>query len=673
VAFIEEAMKWIPEENGAPSIVADDLLSGEFLSQGGSASKKFKVVLADDNADMRDYVQRLLTSQYQVITAADGEEAFQKVLRFRPDLLLSDSMMPRLDGFGLLEKVRNHPDTKNLPVIFLSARAGDEAKVEGLEAGADDYLVKPFSSKELLARVDANIKIAKNREAAENNLRNVIRQSPIATTLLRGPEFMIDIVNDKGLELWGRSYEEVINKPILHVLPELAGQGFDQLLAQVYHSGIAYRGNETPVELVRFGKPETFYLNFIYEPLRNEGNEVSGVIAIAVDITEQVLARKKLEQSEKEWNELANAVPQLVWVASPEGAIIYYNERVGEYAGAHKNEDGTWSWEGLVHTEDRSLTEQAWTQAVSNGTVYQIEHRVQMKDGRFRWHLSRAIPYRDESGAIIKWFGSATDIHISRVQSALLEEEVKKRTAELYELNLSLQRSNNELQQFAHVASHDLKEPLRKIKTFTGRLADDPGNTFTERSKTFLQKVNSASDRMFAMIEGVLNYSVLNTSEQVIEPVSFQTIMQHIEADLELLITQKAASLQYSNLPSAEGSFVLLYQLLYNLVNNSLKFAKKDVPPVITITSTISNEQQEWVTLTVKDNGIGFAQEYAEKIFESFTRLNSKDQFEGTGLGLSLCQRIAERHGGRIDAIGKPGEGACFWVRLPLRQNRSSI
>jgi signal transduction histidine kinase len=118
---------------------------------------------------------------------------------------------------------------------------------------------------------------------------------------------------------------------------------------------------------------------------------------------------------------------------------------------------------------------------------------------------------------------------------------------------------------------------------------------------------------------------------------------------------------------------VLLYQLLYNLVNNSLKFVQKDVPPVITITSAISNEQQEWVTLAVKDNGIGFAQEYAEKIFESFTRLNSKDQFEGTGLGLALCQRIAERHGGRIDAIGKPGEGACFWVRLPLRQNRSSI
>jgi signal transduction histidine kinase len=122
------------------------------------------------------------------------------------------------------------------------------------------------------------------------------------------------------------------------------------------------------------------------------------------------------------------------------------------------------------------------------------------------------------------------------------------------------------------------------------------------------------------------------------------------------------------------GSSVLLYQLFYNLVNNSLKFARPDVAPLISISATSEEKnEEEWTTVRVKDNGIGFAQEYNHRIFESFTRLNSKDKFEGTGLGLSLCKRIVERHGGSIEATGTPGAGASFFVHLPLKQNRQSI
>ena len=673
-AFVQEAMKWIPNSETEISNAGLGKTPKEKTPLDTPLEKKYKVLVADDNSDMREYVERLLSVQFEVVTAVDGEDAYQKAVHHNPDLLLSDVMMPKLDGFGLLEKVRQHPDRKMLPFILLSARAGEEAKLEGLEAGADDYLVKPFSAKELLARVDANIKISKSRIAAAKNLKNVIQQSPVATTLLQGPAFVIEIANEMALEVWGRSYEEVINKPLLEALPEIVPQGFGKILEEVYNTGNTFRANETPVELVRFGKPQTVYLNFIYAPLRNDQNEITSIIAVGIDVTEQVISRRKIEQSEKELNELANAVPQLVWAANTAGQIIYYNDRVAEFAGANKKEDGTWSWAGLVHPNDLQVTENAWKQALKHGTVYQAEHRIQMKDGSYRWFLSRGYPYKDEEGNIIKWFGSATDIHTSREQSAILEEKVKKRTAELSEINLSLQRSNNELQQFAHVASHDLREPVRKIKTYIGRLADDPGNSLTEKSKTYIQKVNSASDRMFAMIEGVLNYSVLNTSEQKIEAVQLNGILQNIELDLELLITQKKAVLHYTDLPVIEGSAVLLYQLFYNLINNSLKFSKPDEPPVIDIFSDKNaNHEEGWTVIKVQDNGIGFEQEFAEKIFESFTRLNSKDQFEGTGLGLALCKRIVERHGGSIEATGNLGKGASFSIHLPIIQNRKSI
>jgi len=671
-AFVLEAMKWLPQEVPMPAVI-HDVSSTDTKKRSGIEGRP-KVLLADDNADMRGYVYRLLSPQFEVITAVDGEDAFQKILQYKPDLLISDVMMPKLDGFGLLKKVRERPETRNIPVIFLSARAGEEAKIEGMEAGADDYLVKPFSARELLSHVDANIKIAKSRVAAEHNLREMIRQSPVATVLLRGRSLIIEIVNEKGLEVWGRKHEDVINRPIAEALPEIVEQGFDRLLEQVYESGMPFNGNEIPVQLIRFGKPQIVYLNFIYQPLKNEYGETEGVIGAGVDVTEQVVARKKIEQSQKELEELANAVPQLVWVANPDGNVIYYNERISEFAGAKKNREGVWVWEGLLHPDDKASTRQAWEEAVKHSTVYQTEHRAKMKNGHYRWFLSRAFPHKDERGNIIKWFGTATDIHAAKMQAAILEEEVRRRTKELNETNLSLMQSNNELQQFAHVASHDLKEPVRKIKTFTNRLMEDKGSSFSESGKVYINKVNSAADRMNIMIEGVLNYSMFSAAHQKIEEVSLNEIIKSIESDLEVLIAQKSATIRYQKLPTIEGASVLLYQLFYNLINNSLKFSQPGEPPVVDISSSvIHKEKNELVQIKVVDNGIGFEQEFAGKIFETFLRLNSKDQFEGTGLGLSLCKRITERHGGTIEAMGNPGKGASFIIQLPLKQEKRNI
>lgn len=447
-----------------------------------------------------------------------------------------------------------------------------------------------------------------------------------------------------------------------------------KLLEQVYATGTPFNGSEIPVQLLHTDKPEIFYLNFIYQPLKNEYGETEGIIGAAIDVTETVVARKKIEQSQKELNELANAVPQLVWVSLPNGEVIYYNDRVSEFAGATKSENGVWKWEGLVHPDDLKATEKAWNDAVSIGTEYLMEHRIQMQSGEYRWFLSRAIPHKDENGNIIKWFGTATDIHESKEHASILEEEVLRRTQELHELNASLKQSNNELQQFAHVASHDLKEPLRKIKTFAGRLADDKQSSFSDTGKLYLKKVNSAVERMSVMIDGVLNYSMLSAVHQRIERVDLNEIIKDIESDLELIIAQKEATIHCGQLPTVDGASVLLYQLFYNLINNSLKFSNPEKPPVINISSTVKPiEGREFAEIKIVDNGIGFEQEFAEKIFETFLRLNSKDMFEGTGLGLSLCKRIAERHGGFIKAFGETDKGASFVTYLPLQQQNKNI
>lgn len=669
-AFVQEAMKWVPGNNSI------DLNPARFKEKfvGQHSKSTAKVLVADDNADMREYIERLLGNEFKVMTAIDGEDAFDKLLSFKPDLLVSDIMMPKLDGFGLLEKIQNHSDTKNIPVIFLSARAGEEARLDGLNAGAADYLVKPFSGKELIAIVKANIKIVKTQKAAEENLRNIIMQSPVSMTILRGKDLVMELANEKSLEIWGKTKDQVINRPLSEGFPELVGQGFVTMLQVVFDKGQPFSAQEMPVTLVRHGNPEQIYVTFIFEPLRNSEGEIEGVIGVGLDVSEQVMARRKIEESEKGLKELANALPQLVWVANANGDVTYYNDRVSEFAGAYKDNVGNWIWEGMVHPDDIYHTEKAWKKSVALGIIYQIEHRIRMGDNNYRWYLSRAIPQKDEEGKLIKWFGTATDIHSAKEQAAILEEEVKKRTHELKELNLSLQQSNNELQQFAHVASHDLKEPLRKIRTFTERLVDDQKTVFSSNAQLYVQKINSATDRMNSMIEGVLNYSMINADEQNIQLVDLNMVLENIESDLELVIREKSAVINRTALPEIDGAFVLLYQLFYNLINNSLKFTSPGRAPIISITSlSFENEGTTHVEIRIEDNGIGFEPHEAEKIFDTFSRLNSKDQFEGTGLGLSLCKRIVQRHHGTIEASGKKDQGAVFIVRLPLRQESVTV
>lgn len=243
-----------------------------------------------------------------------------------------------------------------------------------------------------------------------------------------------------------------------------------------------------------------------------------------------------------------------------------------------------------------------------------------------------------------------------------LEQRVAERTSEL-------QRSNEDLQQFAHVASHDLKEPVRKIRTFGLRLKNELDHTLNEQSSLFTEKILESASRMATMIDGVLNYSSLSTVEQKTEKLNLNAILSDIWNDLEILVEEKAAALQYESLPAMEGVHVLIYQLFYNLINNSLKFSKATVPPVITIeASTVTINNIAFVKITVADNGIGFAPEYNESIFNTFSRLHSKSRYDGTGLGLSLSRKIVERHKGTIQAAGTENAGTVITITLPEQQ-----
>ncbi|GAA5025105.1 hypothetical protein GCM10011506_09350 [Marivirga lumbricoides] len=239
---------------------------------------------------------------------------------------------------------------------------------------------------------------------------------------------------------------------------------------------------------------------------------------------------------------------------------------------------------------------------------------------------------------------------------------------ELERKNNELNRSNVNLEQFAFVASHDLKEPVRKIKTFASIIMSQ-NEMPTQKMMRYIEKIHSSSGRMLDMVDGLLTYSSLDKITGKMEEVNLEAIMMDILSDLELLINEKDAEITYDSLPDVDGIQDMLYQLFLNLIKNSLKFSREDEIPIVQVNSRVFNEDgKDFIEVKVKDNGIGFDQEDADKIFGRFVRLHSKSKYEGSGLGLSICERIVDYHKGKIAVKSQLNEGAEFSVILPKKQ-----
>jgi signal transduction histidine kinase/DNA-binding response OmpR family regulator len=289
--YVHEALRWLPAH--AVSTAADARAAGD-----GAADAR--ILVADDNADMREYISRLLGERWTIDAAGDGASALARAREARPDVVVADVMMPGLDGFELLRALREDERTRAVPVILVSARAGEEARVEGLQGGADDYLVKPFSGRELLARVQAQVLRAKVRSVEEAHARRLVaifKHAPVGVAILTGPMHVFEYVNEAYSAMVAK--RAVRGKPVREALPELEGQGVYELLDDVYDSGRPYVGRSQRLMLDRGGRePGEVFFDFVYQPLF-EGTDVSGIAVVCFEVTELAKARRAAESANR--------------------------------------------------------------------------------------------------------------------------------------------------------------------------------------------------------------------------------------------------------------------------------------------------------------------------------------------------------------------------------------
>jgi len=283
------------------------------------------------------------------------------------------------------------------------------------------------------------------------------------------------------------------------------------------------------------------------------------------------------------------------------------------------------------------------------------------------WLETTKIPLREADGTIVGLIGVSSDISARKRQEVELQHSAEQ-----------LKRSNEELQNFANVASHDLQEPLRKIQAFGDRLRVKCAPQLGDAGLDYLERMESAARRMQSLIQDLLKLSRVVTQAQPFERCDLQKILRDALSDLEVALEKSEARISIGPLPAVDGDPVQLWQLFQNLVNNSVKFRRPGVPPEIRITGRVFAAPADLIAgaaagdpvaeISVQDNGIGFEEKFAEQIFVVFQRLHSRDEYPGTGIGLAVCRKITDRHAGRIVAKSRPGGGAIFLVTLPVQQ-----
>jgi signal transduction histidine kinase len=388
---------------------------------------------------------------------------------------------------------------------------------------------------------------------------------------------------------------------------------------------------------------------------------------------EKTHALKEIEKALKitvsELHSILESLPQVAFTANAAGRIDFVNSNWQRYsAGKDVFPD--------VHPSDPPLQQQ-WDAFRLTEEPLELEVRIkELASGQYQYHLLRVKPVMLQA-KLVKWVGTFTNIHEQKLLNEILEQRVSERTRELSDANKELEISNHDLQQFASVASHDLKEPLRKIQVF--------GNLIREREKPagnlalYVDKIIESSQRMSNLITDLLGYARLSEITPF-KPTDLNIIIKGIISDLELLIQEKKAQIHLGLIPDLDTIPGLIRQLFQNIICNSLKFSRPGIPPIVHISAELTAIPDEtspacgngaFCRINVKDNGIGFEEMYAEKIFILFQRLNSREQYDGTGIGLAIAKKIVDKHNGVITVRSQPGTGSVFTIILPVVQPKN--
>lgn len=396
---------------------------------------------------------------------------------------------------------------------------------------------------------------------------------------------------------------------------------------------------------------------------------IANVLATALDRNRFECA---LAQSEKHFRELAEAMPQIVWATRPDGSPEYYNRRWFDYTGLSAEESmAPYGWKKIIHKDDLPTCFERLSAASETGEPYEAECRYRsIKTGRYRWHLIRAVPVKDEQGRLIRWFGSSTDIDDQKRASEALEkarkrlrhyaDDLEKKVAER---TTNLQESVHSLEGVLYHVAHDLRGPLRAMQGLTTLLLEKYAPQFDAEGRDYAGRIVVAATRMDALIRDLLAYGRLGHVKLPAQQIDLEKLAKNVLRQFADEISAQRAQIDLRHpLAPVSANNTVLEQILVNLVSNALKFIAPGTTPHIQVWTETNGQK---VRLFVQDNGIGIDPAHHQRVFHVFERLHRVEDYPGTGIGLAIVMKGAERMGGSAGVESQPGQGSRFWIELP--------
>lgn len=387
-------------------------------------------------------------------------------------------------------------------------------------------------------------------------------------------------------------------------------------------------------------------------PLKDEQGRVRRWFGTNTDVSEQKRAEEALRGSEQRYRSFVEASAQAVWTTNPRGEVEMDIPAWQALTGQTTDEAHGFGWMDAIRAEDRPRVAEAWRKAFDSGGLYEVEYLLKRHDGQWRDILARGVPVLAPDGSVREYVGTCIDITERKQAEESLRETAKE-----------LARSNKDLEQFAYVASHDLQEPLRMVAGYLQLLSERYQGKLDEKADKYIAYAVDGAERMSVLINDLLAYSRVNSRGEQFRETCADEALDFALKNLASAIEESGASIARDPLPLVRADKAQLRQLFQNLVGNAVKFRAPDRPAAIHISAR--QEAGHWL-FAVQDNGIGFDEKYQDKMFMIFQRLHSRAKYPGTGIGLAICKRIVERHGGRIWANGRPGQGATFYFTLPI-------
>ncbi|MET0635331.1 MAG: ATP-binding protein [Chitinophagaceae bacterium] len=513
-----------------------------------------------------------------------------------------------------------HPQTKVETVVLARGKPFfDENGVAYRFSGIIEDITQKDTAKKL-------------REESEKNLRNLVEQAPVSMCVLMGGQHVVEIANEKMIALWGKTREEVMRRPLFEGLKEAKEQGLESLLDHVYRTGERFTARERPVNLPREHGIETVYLNFVYEALLGEKNQIYGVIAVAIDVTEQVLARRKVEEAEERARLAVEAGKLGTFDFDIKNRIAITSQRFNEIFDA----ESTATHEELlsrIHPDDRPIRDKALAEATRTGYLF-YEVRVVRREGGITWVRIDGKVTRNADGEPARILGTAIDFTESRE----LEQE---------------------RDEYIAIACHELKNPLTSLKLSLDLLSMQ---SYDSAVSFLVQKSKDQVKRLITMSNELLNVSKIAAGVLDIKPEIFN--LDHSIRD-SIDTVQAGTSLDIFSVSgitdiSVRGDRFRIEQVMVNLLSNAVKYSPKGSPVTIIVA-----RDENYVRITVRDKGIGIDTDKVKFVFQKFSRVEPGKGIEGYGLGLYISQQIIRKHGGEIGVESEKGKGSAFWFTIP--------